>query len=220
MNWPIPTTLWLLIWTLINSMVLSLGCYIKINGKKSKPNTFPFLSFELALPSLVLGPLVLIVFYQVLNINLIYPVQMITSNSTLFLSGLVPSIVLLIASGFIQRLKSNLINDYNYWSNQPFIMVTRSMGLNPKPKLAVLVMSKSFLDTWNQSLPWLIGEILIVELVFNAPGLFQGLWRSARENRLDTMFLYLIQIVIVYLLLNLIITKMQQKLGELLINYH
>jgi ABC-type dipeptide/oligopeptide/nickel transport system permease component len=132
------------------------------------------------LPALVLAPLALVLFHSFFGINLLFPLHFFASFSTLLLASLVPAVVLLLASGLLGSIKQTVAYEYSYWRGKTFALVSESLGRRVDTTLRRLVLLKALTASWSRCLPWLFGELIVVESVFNAPGLGLDAWHLAR----------------------------------------
>jgi ABC-type dipeptide/oligopeptide/nickel transport system permease component len=140
----------------------------------------PELRSDLLVPALVLGPLALVLAFRVFSVNLLFPVHLFAEGATLVVAALAPALVLVVASGLGGELRRAVRQEFAHWRAQPFATVALAVGRSPRTTLARLVLAKSLARAWSQCLPWLFGELIIVETVFNAPGLGLDAWHAAK----------------------------------------
>ncbi|SMF69548.1 hypothetical protein [Pseudobacteriovorax antillogorgiicola] len=136
----------------------------------------------LQLPSLVLAPIMLMVGFSWLDENLIFPLTLDLPSYELMLYLLPPSFALLCCSGFIATVLSNLEESSKIWLQRSCSLMAQSLGLDPNVQLRGVLFWEISLKTWAQSLPWIFGELLVIECVFNAPGLGYQIWSGGREQ--------------------------------------
>jgi ABC-type dipeptide/oligopeptide/nickel transport system permease component len=134
------------------------------------------------IPALVLAPLIVAAAYKIFGLNLLFPVHFFASFSSLCAAAFVPAVVLVLASGLFGTMKRMINYEYDYWQSKTFALVTASLGLSVSRSLGRLVIWKSLATAWSRCLPWLFGELIVVEAVFNAPGLGLFSWHMARTQ--------------------------------------
>jgi len=136
----------------------------------------------ISLPALVLAPIVLIAGKIIFQVNLIFPMQIGSSPLQLFVSLLVPSLVLLVCSGLGQGIYLHMSQLWDIWSEKQCALVSRSLGLSVTKQFRPLILFYGSLKAWSQALPWLFGELIVIECMFNAPGVGYALWNSAKQR--------------------------------------
>jgi ABC-type dipeptide/oligopeptide/nickel transport system permease component len=165
-------------------------------------------------PSLVLGALAISLSYKFFGINLIFPLHLFASTNDLILKSFVPALILVVASGLAQHLSYNIRQEYVVWHNKNFVLVSKSLGLNPSKTLRSIVLVKSITESWTQCLPWLFGELIVIECIFNAPGLGFDAWTMAKTRDFAGLFnacLWLTALYALCVLANYIINKWNGK---------
>ncbi len=180
------TTTLILFWCFLFSVgwtgfVYALQAYRKDAGR-GLPK--PKLSGAAILPALVVGPVMLVTAFRVAGINLLFPVHFFASFAALAAAALVPAGVLLVASGMAAAVRRATLTEYEVWSAKTFTRVALAVGRSPHRVLRRLVIVKALTQAWSQCLPWAFGELIIVETVFNAPGLGLDAWHLARTRDL------------------------------------
>ncbi len=203
----------IVLWLIVLSGVYSRFCY----GLVDRWSLVGLGIFTL--PTLVLGPLVLVMAHRWLGINLLYPVQLLASADSLIIKAFVPSLILLLASGLAFRIRANLHREFALWSSRPFANAARAFGFDAKERLRGLVIKKSLLEAWSESMPWLLGELFVVECVFNAPGLGLDLWHNARTRMLDGMLMDILGLALIYLGMGILLILNSRSLGRKLSTY-
>ncbi len=136
----------------------------------------------LVIPGLVLAPVMLVVSFRVFGINLLFPSAFDATTSATVVAAIAPALALFIASGLARSIWQTVAMHYQHWQQQPFATTMLASGATRELAVRRLVIIKSFLSAWSQCLPWLYGELIIVEAVFNAPGLGLLAWESARQR--------------------------------------
>jgi ABC-type dipeptide/oligopeptide/nickel transport system permease component len=211
------TSTFILLWCFALIVVWSVVCfYWFILRQKSLPTwgMQPTL-----LPSLILGPLVLIGFYQLFNINLIFPVQLMASLGDIILASLLPAIILLLASGLMFYVFQTTAREVRHWRQKPFVALTLAKGGTESMALRKLVILKSLAEGWSQCLPWLFGELIIVEAMFNAPGLGLDTWNMAKMRNMEGLFQSLLWLGGIYLLSFWLTVRWNRWIGNRLEGY-
>jgi ABC-type dipeptide/oligopeptide/nickel transport system permease component len=173
------TTAFILAWSFLLSLAWAFGCFWltakREKGRKSKESHGTAL-----LPSLVLGPLLLIGAFRLFGLNLIFPVHLFASLSDLICSAFFPALIVTVASGLLGNLLANVRAEYSHWRAQRFVLVGEALGKSVVSSVRRLVLAKSLTNSWSETLPWLFGELIVVEAIFNAPGLGLDAWQAAK----------------------------------------
>ena len=68
-----------------------------------------------------------------------------------------------------------------------FVLVGEAFGKKATTSLRRLIMTKALAYTWSETLPWLFGELIIVEAIYNAPGLGLDAWQAAKARDFYTL---------------------------------
>lgn len=139
-------------------------------------------------PALLVAPLLLGGTYHLVGWNLLFPVHFTSSFSDLALCALAPAFVLLLASGLLGTIARHIPAAYAAWSRKTFVLMTVSYGGQPRRALRRIVLLGALCRAWSQSLPGLFGELIVVECVFNAPGLGLDAWHEARVRHWSGLF--------------------------------
>ncbi len=171
------------------------------------------------IPSLLLGPPLILLFYKCFSWNLIYPVHMYADFYQIFFSAWVPALILIVASGLYSGLKDSLCQEFLFWRSKPFFLFSTSLGLKPSKTLRKIVLLRSLSQSWLRSLPWFFGELLVVEAVFNAPGLAYEAWSFAKVRDQVGMANSMISILIIYLICLIVFKSLNRWLGGKLSSY-
>ena len=174
---------------------------------------------QIILPTLLFAPIVLFLFHKYLNINLIFPVVSISNIESILLATLAPSVVLCFATGlfFSITLEVRTLKETFYASN--FATFYKALGLSLKRKMFKLILSKSMIDCWKVSLPWIFGEIIIVEALFNAHGLGLEIWHAARMRDLENFSVNIAWLMTMYVVLGAVASFLSKRMGERLSDY-
>ncbi|MBF0442256.1 MAG: hypothetical protein HQK54_10145 [Oligoflexales bacterium] len=116
----------------------------------------------------------------------------------IFSSSFFPSFVLLLSSGVLGNLLIAIHEEYRVWSQKYFAFVIEAYGGSIPETLRNLVLIKTYFGIWSRSLPWLFGELVVVECIFNAPGLGLDAWNMARVRDYPGLFGVLIWLSALY----------------------
>lgn len=211
-----PITIFILLWSAIVSVVWTFVCYsLRCRQRMIKEKEVSLL----IMPSLVIGPFLLLVSYHFLSVNLILPISMTSNPLSIFLYCFIPSMVLSFSSGVFLRIKGNIVNEYLFWKRKPFCQVILSFGLSPEKNLRKLVAWKSYAEAWGQALPWFFGELIVVEGLFNAPGLGYQIWQHAKKQNFTDLFESVLWLFMIYAVLFYLIDNISRKIGRRLETY-
>lgn len=196
------TTTLILAWCFILSVVWS-GLVWKWVTLRSRvmpvmPKTSGALRSRLLLPALVIAPLALAGFYHGLGLNLLYPIHAFASSGELLMAAIIPALVLVLSSGLFTTLRDSIRMDFMHWRCRPFSLTLVAYGYSLPGRLRRLVLLRSLVRGWNQCLPWLFGELIIVEAVFNAPGLGLDCWNLAKMKEYSGLLQSLIWLTALY----------------------
>ena len=105
------------------------------------------------------------------------------------------------------------------WKKKPCSAFTKSLGLSPERDLIPTIFLQGLFKSWSQSMPWVFGEILIIECVFNVPGIGFNIWTYAKERQLDNLWQSLAVLLCIYLFAISINRLFGVWLGKKLENY-
>lgn len=170
-------------------------------------------------PALVLAPLAVALAFDWFHLNLIFPIEMLATRLELIWAALPPSIVLVLASGLAPNLTQNVKNRYRHWMHQPFARVALAYGHTPHQALRKIVICESIIAAWTAALPWIFSELIVVEAIFNAPGLGLAAWQAARQQDTTTLLEALISLCCSYAALALLSRIINRRIGRLLESY-
>lgn len=211
------TTTMILIWSVLLSVAWALFVYIlpqkREDVEESKARQF-------IMPTLMFAPLLLFLFHKFLDVNLIFPVATLSSLSKIAMSSFMPAIVLCIATGLFYNIAIDVNRLKRRFREASFSKLTMALGLNLEKRLCKLVVSKSLIDSWVSSLPWIFGEILIIEALFNAPGLGLDIWHMARMRDLEGFLVGVFWLLSIYFAISFVASRFSKKLGEKLEGYN
>lgn len=220
------TTTLILLWCFVLALVWSFVVFKWSAWRKARGHGVPSavsgnsaLGAGVLLPALVLAPLLLVVAFRMLGINLLFPLHFFAEPRTLVLSAFVPAVVLVLASGLFSSISRGVRSEYWYWSQKLFTRVAVAAGMKEERVLRRLVITKAFLEAWSRSLPWLFGELIVVEAVFNAPGLGLDAWHLARTRDFSGLAFDVASLAMLYGSCVLVTGLLNRKLGKRLETY-
>lgn len=212
------TTTLILLWCFLLSLIISWVkfhiIYKKLNsGKKFQQQD------QIILPALILGPVIMVLFYNLFGKNLIFPLHFFSSTWDLVQSAFFPGLILVCSSGLWFSLSKSIYREIEYWSQMQFFVVAKGLGKSQIKSLRKLVLIKSLTSSWGQSLPWVFGELIIVESVFNAPGLGLDAWHLARMRDMPGLTQSVFYLVVMYGVCVLISNSVSKWVGKRLESY-
>jgi ABC-type dipeptide/oligopeptide/nickel transport system permease component len=178
------TTTLILAWCAALSLVLSVAVYAMAAHRHERLGKGKAPLAGVILPALVVAPLALAAAFKLLGWNLLFPVHFFADWTTLLEAALAPALVLVLSSGLAGSLWRLTHREYAHWRGKTFALMATATGQRPEAALRRLVLAKSLCTAWAQCLPWLFGELIIVEAVFNAPGLGLDAWQLAKVRDL------------------------------------
>jgi len=170
-------------------------------------------------PALVLGPLALVAAFRGFGINLLFPVHLLSDLSHVMIAAIVPALVLCLASGLLVAISRAVRFEYEFWNTKSFTTMMRATGLSPDRYLVRLVSLKSLAHSWSQCLPWLFGELIVVESVFNAPGLGLDAWHLARMRDFEGLLFSVAGLFVLYGICVVLSASVTRWIGRRLESY-
>jgi len=194
------TTIIILLLLLIFSIFSNILSYVFVSFRKKESLCSFSSKSPLLFPTLIIGPISLVIGFQIFKINLIFPVHFFVGRMELIKSSIIPSLILLVSSGLLTMTYQTVSREYFFWKSKPFSLAIESLGRSPRKELFSLVFLKSLTESWSYSLPWIFGELIIVEAVFNAPGLGYNAWNLAKQRDFYGLIFILIYLSIIYFL--------------------
>lgn len=153
------------------------------------------------MPAIVLSPLILVVAFQSFGVYLIFPISLLTDFMSQIRSGFIPGLVVFLASGMAHSIYQNTRLAIYEWRNKPFCLMAEAYGSSKRATIRSIVCSSSYLDSLNRCLPWVFGELFIVECIFNAPGLSYETWKSAKMEDFESLVNCVAVITLIYLII-------------------
>lgn len=167
-------------------------------------------NYYFLMPSLVYATLLIIFTYKFLGINLIFPILFKINITLLLLKSIIPAIILLLSNGILFKIYYLIHYEFYFWKPKPFVITLKTLGFSYQRILFTLVLIQSFIKSWTQSLLWLFCELVIIEALFNAPGLGLNLIHTAKTRDISAFFINLSYLLLLYMTL---------FLGSFSINY-
>jgi len=200
------------------SVILAFGFYEWSVFFQIKKSSGDVVSVNL-IPSLLLAPPLIALAYKFLGWNLIYPVHIYADFYDIFYAAWVPAVVLLLASGLYSGIKSSVSSEIGFWKSKSFYLFSTSLGMSPDRALRRVVLLRVLSQSWLRSLPWFFGELIVIEAVFNAPGLAYEAWNSAKLRDFYGLAEVMISIVLLYFVCFMMVRFFNRWLGEKLASY-
>jgi ABC-type dipeptide/oligopeptide/nickel transport system permease component len=177
-----------------------------------RPNT-ELKSGIFVIPTMVLGPAALVLGFGLFKISLVFPIFMFSNYATILAFSIVPALILCCSSGLALNILNRTALETYAWKSKPCFLVSRAFGKPVFRSFYKIIAGKGFLTGWQQSLPWLFGELVIVESIFNVPGLGSHAWKLARERNFVELSYVIGAIFAVYFLTAKLTYLFHKKLG-------
>jgi len=181
---------------------------------KSVSSNIPFI-----VPSLALAPLAIFSAWAAARVNLIFPVFEFTGITEIAIASIAPALLLFIGSGLLGRIITLSRSEWSFWSEKPFVRVDRAFGKNIPSRLAPMVGSRILLQSASDCLPLVFSELIIIESIFNAPGLGFWSWEYAKTRDVESAARSIAALFFIYGLVNLTIYFANKSLGKKLTGY-
>ncbi|MFW7380118.1 MAG: ABC transporter permease subunit [Oligoflexus sp.] len=211
------TTCVIIAWCALIGLLAAISSFISLHLRQGRLGYLRlFISQQ---PALIFGALLIFLAYHWWEWVLFFPVHLLSQRSEILLKALAPALVLLVASGFLRNLVLTMKVEYEHWSQQSFLLTAQSYGIRPWRWLAKVVILRSLIVSWGQSLPWLFGELIIVESIFNAPGLGLDIWFQAKQRDLTAMGTSVLILAVVYACCSALQHQLHSWLGRRLEGY-
>lgn len=170
-------------------------------------------------PSLAIAPLVIFAAWSVAQVNLIFPIIEFADTTELLIAALAPALIIFVGSGIAGRIVSLSRSEWHFWREKPFMKVDLAYGKNIRLKLAPLVATRIILQAGSDCLPLIFSELVIIEAIFNAPGLGYWSWEFAKMRDMTAAVQTLAVLLIAYGTINTMITIANKQLGKKLTGY-
>ena len=171
------------------------------------------------LPSLVLGPSAIIFFHWAFGWNLIFPVHMLVSFLDILVAGVIPGLILGISSGLMTSSSVHTSMELQNWNRKPLVRVIKGYGLSYFKSLFPIVIGQAFLSALSASLVWLFAELVVLEALFNAPGLGTSIWTSAKTRDWESLLSSCALLAGLFLVIRTLLLLLNQWLGKKLESY-
>lgn len=181
---------------------------------KREATAIPFI-----VPTLALAPITIFSAWAAARINLIFPVFEFTGIAEIALASIAPALLLFIGSGLLGRIITVSRSEWSFWSEKPFVRVDRAFGKNTRSRLAPMIGSRILLQSASDCLPLVFSELIIIESLFNAPGLGFWSWEYAKTRDMESAAKSIAAIFFVYGAINLTIYFANKSLGKKLTGY-
>lgn len=208
----VKSTAFIFSWCTAHCFLWAYLCYMFKNlSKKFK--------IPIYIPALIIAPILIVMGMTFGNVNFIFPSHLLTPKRELFLLSIVPGLVLAVTSGLLFKIAQTVQEQLSFWQTKPFVLFARATGRNVDKELRKLVIHTALLDSFHSCLPFLFGEMLIVEVMFNVPGIGNDLWHLARQRQMEPVVGYLLFIFSVYGLCISLLIHIKKKIGKRLESY-
>jgi len=170
-------------------------------------------------PALAIAPVVIFAAWVTARINLIFPVFEFTGTAEIITASIAPAVILLFGSGLFARIISLARGEWAFWSAKPFVRVDRAFGKNTIRKLSPMIFMRVALQSASDCLPLVFSELVIIESIFNAPGLGFWSWEHAKARDLNSALISIAALFAIYGFLNIVILITNRDLGKKLAGY-
>lgn len=209
------TTTIIVVWCLFLSIGFALLRYQWIRYSQTKRPRESFGIF----PVLLLGPITLVVGFQFFETNLIFPIHILSTTGELIRAAFWPAIALVFASGLMLSIRREIVNEWLFWQNKPFVTASHAFGVTPHKALRKLILTRALIEGWLRCLPWIFGELIVVEAMFNAPGLGWEAWEAAKLRDFTALAYALVWLLAIYFVVWSLATTINRWLGRRLESY-
>ncbi len=173
----------------------------------------------LVFPSLAVAPLCIFLSWLFMRVNLIFPVFEFTGMADLVTAGIAPAAILFTSSGLFGRILATSRNEWNFWTAKPFFRVESALGKDPRRRLRPLIATRSLLQSASDCLPLVFSELVIIESIFNAPGIGYWSWEYAKTREITSAAQAISVLFIAYGFMNTAISFANRRLGRKLAGY-
>ena len=176
-------------------------------------------SSPLILPAIVLSPILLVMVFKLFGVYLIFPINLLTDLSGQIRSGFFPGLVVFLASGMASSVLRNSAIFFDEWKGKPFCLMGQAYGYSKSSMIRNIVCKTSFIDSLSRCLPWVFGELFIVECIFNAPGLSYETWKAAKMEDYESLISCMTVISFAYVVIWIAQYSYSSNLKKRLSNY-
>lgn len=166
------------------------------------------------IPAIILVPLLNMLFLFIFKSSFLFPSLLTANFMDLFIAALIPSFVLLVSGGLWFQLYVASIKGIDRLTTMPFYIFGKSLGLTPRRIVFRPLMLDVFFSTWLRCLPWLFCEIVVVEALFNVPGVGSLIWRAFLERNVALGSLALLIFISFYLCLSFVVKVIVIQVGR------
>lgn len=177
-------TAFILLWCFLSALLSLYICFFY-------PKRLLIAAFGGYVSSLWIAPLVIGGAAFFFRQSLIFPSFLSSSLFERLCYAAVPGILLFISSGWFSELVHMVFEQRKFWSNKPFFLVAVSLGKDPMQQIKKVVLIKSFLESFHRILPIFVGELFLVEVLFNANGVCFDFWLKIKARDIYSSLLYL-----------------------------
>lgn len=209
------TTFLFLLW---GGMVAIATGYLSFVSKRSL-HKHRRISHHLHFPAMILGPLAVFAVYRLLHINLFFPTNFFADPLSLWRAAAVPAFLLCISSGLVNTIHTSVTLAAANWERKAFVRFNRATGIDPRRGLRRIVLLQGLLQGWGQCLPWFFCELVVIEIIFNAPGFGLYAWQMARMRNYAGLGLNIAGLASVFLLCSLATHQLHSWIGRRLETY-
>ena len=108
---------------------------------------------------------------------------------------------------------------FDEWKGKPFCLMGQAYGYSKSSMIRNIVCKTSFIDSLSRCLPWVFGELFIVECIFNAPGLSYETWKSAKMEDYESLISCMTVISFAYVVIWIAQYSYSSNLKKRLSNY-
>ncbi len=214
---------WLAIFTLSATVAGMFFCNqassIKSTALTKRDGSAPRSNVPIIVPSLALAPIAIFAAWATARVNLIFPVFEFADTVEIVVAAIAPAFLLFIGSGLLLRVVALSRSEWAYWYSKPFVRVEQAFGKNVQRRLAPMIGTRVLLQSASDCLPLVFSELVIIESIFNAPGLGFWSWEYAKTRDIGSAAKSIAVLFIAYGLINLAIYFANKNLGKKLTGY-
>tara|TARA_B100001094_G_C18177156_1_gene798560 strand:- start:2148 stop:2762 length:615 start_codon:yes stop_codon:yes gene_type:complete len=171
-------------------------------------------TFSIVVPSIILAPIIVILFYVLFGQALVFPSLISAFWYHSLFATMIPAFILGVAGGVFHQTKSFIHQDIVRFKNMTFYLHGLALGLDSRKILFKIVVFHSLISAWAKCLPWIFGEMFVVEAVFNIPGIGYRLWLAARDRDFYHLCILLFIFVSFYLVLISLVSYLNSWVGR------
>lgn len=211
------TSTLILLWTAFYSLMLTWlsACY-QVAYVSVRKIYFPPLMLW---PAALIAPAFIVLMFRLFKFNAIYPIVDQTSLMELLARGSLPGLVLFVGSGLAWKCVYGARSEAGFWRGKAFFKFASALGLERHRHLVRLVVLRSLVLSWTQCFPWILSELLIVEVFFNAPGLGLQLVHLALQRSVAELIHPLMALIVLYGAVGIVLWRSSRWIGVKLESY-